>query len=243
MKSVNRQILPANSDGYLDVPGVDGSYLFPGDLRDRFIEVEFTLIKSQSLTTLRSTARQISAWLRTRERAQLIFDDEPDVYYMAKVPDQIDLEPMNTRGKLKVVFRCLPYAYSMEDAGVLLDSEILLDSDILIGGNYSFEITGNSVGEIYNSGTALYPQIEVIGNFNTFSIVANGVTFGYSAALVSQTLQINEDNKKTVKIGATNKLAFMTGDFIKLLPGNNTITISGTGLNCIISIIFKNKYL
>lgn len=74
-------------------------------------------------------------------------------------------------------------------------------------------------------------DIIVTGTFSVFSIAMNGRTLTYTENCVDQTITIDNVNA-TVKNGTTNKLTKVTGDvadFLKLLPGNNTITISKTG--------------
>jgi predicted phage tail component-like protein len=110
-RSKNRQILPSTQDVYLEIPQRDGSYLFAGAENDRIIEVEIT-ITANTIQERQQRARQLAAWLRTKERKKLIFDDEPDKYYLAKVSSQVDFETVVKLGKALILFRCLPYAYS-----------------------------------------------------------------------------------------------------------------------------------
>ncbi len=110
MLSKNRQLLPNLVDKYIEVPWRSGSYLQPGKFNDRLITVEFGVV-ANSLKDLRSQARQIAAWLYTKDRVPLIFDDEPGMTYMAKVEGAIDFENTLTRaGKFTVVVRCEPFA-------------------------------------------------------------------------------------------------------------------------------------
>jgi predicted phage tail component-like protein len=105
-----RPIMPEKKDSYIDIPHKDGSVLIAdSSARDIVIEVDFKLRK-RSARELFNTCRQIGGiWLTTNERKQLIFDDDPDYYYMAKVSANIELEKMVAIGKFTVEFRCLPY--------------------------------------------------------------------------------------------------------------------------------------
>ncbi len=113
MKSKNRQVLPAVDDSYIQIPGRHGSYLHPGNLSDKVITVECA-VAAVSLEDLRKKAREIAVWLYTTERKQLTFDDEPDIYYLAKLEGAIDLEQIATHGKFGVSFRCEPLAYGVD---------------------------------------------------------------------------------------------------------------------------------
>jgi predicted phage tail component-like protein len=110
MLSVDRTVLPAPNDIYLQIPNKNGSYLFSRGSLDRIIKVDCSIF-ANSLPGLRSTVRQIAAWLYTRQRVQLVFDDEPDLYYMAKIEGGIGLEQITTDGMFTLIFRCEPFAY------------------------------------------------------------------------------------------------------------------------------------
>lgn len=113
MRSRNRQALPLGNDHYNQIPGREGSYLFARELSDRYITISCVLIEA-SLTALRLKTRQIAAWLYTIERVQLVFDDELDRYYIAKLDGAIDLEQVVATGKFDLRFRCEPLAYGGE---------------------------------------------------------------------------------------------------------------------------------
>lgn len=113
MKSKNRQVLPTVNDIYQQIPGRNGSYLFAGELADRMIEIECSLLKT-TFALLRSGLRDIAAWLYQTERKALVFDDEPAMLYDAKVEGSIDFEQVMRHGKFNLVFRCAPLAYTAE---------------------------------------------------------------------------------------------------------------------------------
>jgi hypothetical protein len=61
---------------------------------------------------LRSHAREIAAWLSSDKFEKLIFDDEPNKYYIAQVSEELDLLTFFESGIIDVVFDCQPFAYS-----------------------------------------------------------------------------------------------------------------------------------
>lgn len=88
-------------------------------------------------------------------------------------------------------------------------------------------------------------NIIVTGTFTTFTITMNGKTLTYTENCTAQTITIDNVNA-TVKNGAVNKLSMTTGDitdFLKLIPGNNTITISKTGGNVDFKFDFRPQYI
>ena len=88
-------------------------------------------------------------------------------------------------------------------------------------------------------------DVIVTGTFTVFSIAMNGKTLTYTENCVDQTITIDNVNA-TVKNGATNKLSKVTGDvadFLKLIPGNNTISISKTGGNVDFKFDFRPQFI
>lgn len=88
-------------------------------------------------------------------------------------------------------------------------------------------------------------DIVITGSFSVLSITMNGKTLTYTDAVISQTIKI-DNVAGTVKIGATNKLSKVTGDvsdFLKLIPGDNIITITKIGGDCTVLFDFRPQYL
>ena len=88
-------------------------------------------------------------------------------------------------------------------------------------------------------------NIVVTGTFSVFSISMNGKILTYTENCTDQTIVIDNINA-TVKNGAANKLSNVTGDvtdFLKLIPGNNTITISKTGGNVDFKFDFRPQFI
>ncbi|NMF00230.1 distal tail protein Dit [Aneurinibacillus aneurinilyticus] len=100
---------------YEDIPGRHGSYSFTdGTLEDITIKVECWFV-ADSREDLRYKARQIAAWLYSKEKQRLMFNDEPGVFYMARLSNQIDMETLIRHGRFTLQFRCDPFAYSIEE--------------------------------------------------------------------------------------------------------------------------------
>lgn len=109
----SRPLFQETKDTYIDVPHKDGSVLIPDkSKKDTIVTVEFFL-KTPDNSTIYNEARNISNWLQTEDRAPLIFDDDPNYTYAAKVNSSITLEEITDfehYGEFTVQFRCLPYA-------------------------------------------------------------------------------------------------------------------------------------
>lgn len=107
---VSRPIFPELKDTYVDIPNKDGSVLIPDNSKkDVNVSVVF-VVEPLPKETLMQTARKIGNWLYTEKRAPLIFDDDKEYVYGAKVSESIDLEQIVYHGRFTVNFRCLPYS-------------------------------------------------------------------------------------------------------------------------------------
>ena len=112
MRSKKRPLLSAIKQQYESVPGQNGSYDFSDNtLDDGFVQLE-CVVKSESVTDLRSKARQIAAWLSGN--GKLSFDDEPGLVYIGRMVNQIDITQVVTMGPFTLQFRCKPYAFDKE---------------------------------------------------------------------------------------------------------------------------------
>lgn len=111
-RSINRTMSPSLRENEFIIPGRHGTIDFGSNTYNkRIIEVEINLIK-KNLKGLRQQAREVAQWLS--KVGMLVFDDEPDKAYQAKIYSQIDIEQIATRGISVIVFECQPFAESLE---------------------------------------------------------------------------------------------------------------------------------
>jgi predicted phage tail component-like protein len=127
MRSRNRQLLPEPNDKYMQVPGRQGSILFPGGLADRRIEIDCAF-RGNKLPDLRIRAREIAAWLYTENREILSFDDEPEKYYRGKLAQAIDFEHLAVMGQFSLIFECEPLAYGAEVLASFINDTATVDN-------------------------------------------------------------------------------------------------------------------
>ena len=238
--------MPTTLDAYQYISGRNGSYLFDDSLADRFIEINLGMMDIKSLSDTRQKAREIAAWLYTKQREQLIFSDEPDKFYLAKVEGVVDLERFVISGTVTIVFRCLPLAYSVVESSddITLDSDLTLYSDILLGSSASvFNITESTTVQVDNFGTKqVKPIIELDGTFTDIAITINGKTLNYNEPITSELLVIDTE-RMTARIGTANKLNDITGDFLSIDKGLQDVAIAGTALNVDLKIKFRPEFL
>lgn len=243
-----RPILPGTVDRTLAIPGRHGLWDFGADLGAKLFE--FTCaINQSSTTTLQQSVATLAAFLLDsfgRPRTiDLVFLTDPDKSFKVRLMGELPIDRMNGYGSFTLpLIAADPFARSITGTdGIILNSDILLDSDFRLDDVWSFVISAVGSHEVSNWGTLIiYPEIVITGSFTTLSIVANGKTFGYTAAISNKTLVVDGE-RMTVKLDGANALSNMTGDFIELEPGINDVTIGGTGLSCTVSINFKPRFV
>lgn len=147
-KSTNRTILP---------PVRKSSYIIPqrnGDLTNiisvydtRTISIQ-VFVSQTNLLKLREKLRDIAFWLQGH--GELVFDDEPDKIYDARIEESLDLSQVAYSGEFIVNFICQPFAYKRAE-----------NKSVYLGSN-----------KINYSGTAETPCIIILEN-NTNEVIKN----------------------------------------------------------------------
>lgn len=157
IKSIKRPLLANIRQQYEDISGQHGSYSFgDGTLEDIIVEVE-CWIAANNRVDLRYKVRQVSAWLYSKERQRLTFSDETDVFYLARIANQIDPETLTRHDKFTLQFRCNPFSYTVQEQ---------VDRQIISNSPHRFAIQ--------TDGTAPTPPIISVKNIG--STVLNGFT-------------------------------------------------------------------
>jgi predicted phage tail component-like protein len=212
MRSKNRQLLPQPNDIYVQVPGRQGSILFPRELADRRIEIDCAFVGS-SLADIRTKARDIAAWLNVTDRATLSFDDETGKTYKAKLASAVDFDHIGNMGQFSLAFNCEPLAYGTEATT-----------------NFA-----NDSATVANAGTYSAPAI-IEATF-TDAATEFKVTLGTEYVRVVHDFVLNDTLKIDTGTGAIlingsramDKLDWQNSIFFKLAVGNNTLNITPTG--------------
>ena len=251
MFSKNRPIFPEPKIIVDEVAGTDGDYDFSecnpegrAKYKPRPHDIEFSL-RERDPAMVRIKAHEIASWLACGEQ-QLIYDDETAVFYLARVANKLDIENQILSVKrFTVQWKCRPYALSV----VKSDEQIQFGQGLMLGYGYKLDMvpTVYVINEaktlnVYNPAMHVKPLIRITGSLTNISFSANGKTLTYGAALASETVEIDCSKQHAVK-GATNVNNNITGDYLEFANGDNTLQISGTGLNCTVSLIFRYLYL
>ena len=114
---VNRGILPERENLRYEIPKLSGSHYSHYRYKEKIIPVEIIII-SNDINLVR---RALASFLDVKQPEKLIFDDEPDYYWMAVPDGAIDLEEILTLGRGTINFLCpKPWAYKTGESEFLL---------------------------------------------------------------------------------------------------------------------------
>ncbi|PGU31405.1 phage tail protein, partial [Bacillus cereus] len=178
---------------------------------------------------------------------KLTFDYEPDKYYKVRYSGSLDTTRFKTMTNLVIPLTAFdPHAYSVIDTSddVLWGDDIPFLSDIPLGiGDYQYSVTSPSYLRVENLGSLVVrPIIEITGSASSMTLNANGKNFSVGGFPEGTTLLIDSTHYVVMKDGQ-NYIHKMTGDFLELMPGANTVGVGGTNLNINITFKFRAKYM
>lgn len=222
-KSVKRTLLPARKVYRSEPPNASGVYDTPGiEYSARIIEMKIQYIGT-SFEELRSRARTIAAWLSV-EWANLIINDEPDKYYIARIDDEIVLDNLYEYGSANVTFICQPYALSVAWSSFSFNSGDL--PNCVFTNNGTRKIT-------YKSPPGSKFLIKVLGSWNALTLELNGYQIAHN--IITSNKELIIDNiameAKLAEVNVFNDISGDIDNFLPLIPGSNTLVVSGDGVN------------
>ncbi len=111
---------------FMTVPGKYGVTDFGADFDYREINVACNIYPKHSFSALVSTLDELSTWLDPMQGLkELVFDDVPDRYFMARLNEKVDCERLiRFAGSFNLKFFCPdPFAYAITDENYLIESE------------------------------------------------------------------------------------------------------------------------
>jgi len=273
-KSVNRPILPVLRRRELIIPGKHGAYDFADNTYERrIIEVELKYVGT-SFTEFRTRARQIAYWLSGYSGTKnLIFSDETDKWYVAKIYSEIGLQNLFHIGTCTITFECEPFAYAdlaeydediEYDTGYEYDEGLIYPNARTVYDWYflapffnvrnadsrewcGFPWTFNPhMTSLYNHGTIETPfTITIYGEVENPRVVQEGITatFTIIANMTAGSTMIIDSDAMTVTYNGTNYLHKMTGDFLNLEVGSNGFFFYGTNPHGEVTFDWSHRFL
>ena len=158
------QVSPALRSNTETVPGKAGLADFGTDSGERYVDVSCNVYPQKTFTDMVAILDRVAAWLDpTAGTKQLVLDDVPDRYFMARLSDAVDCERLlRAAGAFSLRFLCPdPYAYALDDEAFVL-SDLGTHEAVRETGNMDPEPVYLLRGAI-PSGTSSYVSITTNG--------------------------------------------------------------------------------
>lgn len=199
------RIKPERRGEIINVPGRDG-FLFESDdaYNNKTLEIECTFIPPEGNTQNQIDAMIMDILVWLDGNGKLIFSDYPGYYYEATIINSIPIERLFKRyRRFMLSFEVQPFSKS------LIPSQIekqTLEEEIFNVKTYyetSLKINLQATGNI---------EIHINDNIMHFNDIEKPLVIDGELMNVTDELGVNMNNH-------------MVGDFLKLKPGNNTISI------------------
>ena len=203
------------------VPGKYGVADFGADMDYREISVSCNIFPKHSFTALVETLDGIAAWLDpTQGLHQLIFDDVPDRYFMARLNDAVDCERLiRSAGRFDLKFFCPdPFGYAIADESFTINAA---------GTHTATRKVGNA------ESLPVYRIEGVISGSGSITITTNGAAMRIAnATLAAGEVLVVDTDKMTAWVenssGITlrNALPYLEElNFPTLAVGNNSVQV------------------
>jgi len=220
------QASPALRNFYETVPGKAGVEDFGCDSAERTVKVECSIFPQKNFPALVAVLDGMAEWLDpTKGQGQLILDDVPDRYFMARLSEAVDCERLlRSAGQFTLSFICPdPYAYALTDETYIFSEA---------GTHMAVRHTGNTdsypvyaLKGVIPSGTSSYISIVTGGSeLRVTGPLSAGETLLVDSALV--TAKVVDSYGNTLRNGLP-LLAEL--NFPVLSKGHNTVVISMAG--------------
>lgn len=242
---------PSTRDNVMTIPGMHGAYDFGASLGVREFLLPVHLKLKNEYETLSSAIRKVMAVFidphGKPKTVKLIFDYEPDKYYMVRYSGSIPINRLFSMGKFELPLTAYdPHAYSIaETDDITFDSDIPFESDITFDiGDYGFTINTPQNINIDNFGSLVArPVIEISGTATNLTLILNDESFLFGS-FSNASFLIDAERYAAMKNGQ-NFLFELKGNMerLELLPGTNAVNITGSNLNINISFKLKAKYM
>ncbi|MEM5012061.1 distal tail protein Dit [Niallia taxi] len=229
------------------IPGMNGVWGFGHQIGTRTFEIPLKHLYNDMYKRQRFLNELVAFFFNEYgqpKEFKLIFDYEPDKYYLVKVSGAINPDRLLLSNSFSLsLVANKPNKHFLIDADeIRMGSHIPILSHVSSKGRHSFKVTNNQTILVINDGTkALKPSISISGSATSLTIKNTNNNHSFSMSnILSEKPVIIEGTKYLVTEGGVDALSKLVGRFIELIPGENYITITGVDVN--ISINFKYKF-
>lgn len=187
----------------INIPGRDSNLIFDEKTyEDITLTVECSVKDKENLV---NKIDDIKAWLFETGQSDLIFSFQDDRKYIAQVVNAIDFKQIYKYfSEFPIIFNCRPFKYAVENSIINI---IKTGTKIINIGT----IESEPIINIYGSG-------DIVFKVNNHDISLKGTT---EKVILNSVIQDCYDDK------GNNLNGKMSGEFLKLKPGENIIEWSG----------------
>lgn len=236
---------PSTRDITVEIPGRHGEYDFGADLSSLVFNFPVLLEPQLDKYALSQKIKDIKKILLDPygkpRMIKLVFDEEPDKFYMVRYSGSYNINKLLNFAQFELPLKAFdPFKkFVVNTDEIKLDSDIPVLSDITIGAEYSYTITSSQVLNIINDGSLVVrPKVLINGSANSLTLSINGESFSFGS--VNSSIEVDAETYTVLP-----NLSAMSGNIekLELLPGDNFVSVSGSGLNVNITFSFKHKYM
>lgn len=242
---------PSTRDSVMAIPGMHGAYDFGASLGVREFRLPVHIKLKDEYETLSSAIRKVMAVFidphGKPKTVKLIFDYEPDKYYMVRYSGNIPINRLFSIGKFELPLIAYdPFAYSVVKSNekITWGSPIPFATEIPFSYKPSqYDINVSQTIQVNNRGSSVVrPVIEIVGSATALTLTINGKSYSFGD-LSNGTLLVDAQYYTVIKNGQ-NYLFNMQGNLedLELLPGENTVIVDGTNLSLKLTFNFRSKF-
>ncbi|EJR71348.1 distal tail protein Dit [Bacillus cereus] len=243
---------PPIRDYTVSIPGRPGAYYFGSDIDPLQFNLPLIIKPQEDRYQLSAAIRKmVAAFIDpygNPKEVKLIYDYEPDKYYLARYSGSLSIDRYFRMGKFELPLIAYdPHAYSVLQSTEEIRWQDMVPwmSDIPINfkkTSYTVTIPQTLTAENYGQ-KVVRPVIEINGSANNLTLTLNGERFSLGSFSNSSFL-IDAERYTVIKDGQ-NFLFQMQGNIekLELIPGANAIPIGGSNLNINIAFKYRAKYI
>lgn len=243
-------IAPSLRNDTLTIPSMHGAYDMGAELGARVITLD-CVFPRQSYTDLKRQIREFNRLLFDEygrpKTFKLRAGDEVDKYYNVRLSRGIDVRRIAGRGHATLELTAFdPFAYAnVTSDEIVWGSEVVtFEYNYLLGHEGTgggVSVSGPTDVDIYVDGYAVRPIIEISGSATSMTITSGKYRLTFPS--FSNANWTIDCEKYTVTKDGKNEFDLVDLREFYLLPGDNTVAISGTGIDIEMTIKYRDKFV
>lgn len=243
-------LTPSFSPKTVKIPGVPGKYKFGNETDSKTFNLPLIAMEKDKSLLQEKLNKFVSFLIDdfgNPRPIKISFDYEPDKFYMIEIDDQIDIDRFVAIGKFNLpIIAHDPYKYyNFFSDEVSWGSEVITFESFLPLGHEGTagetNITANATLDLLVSGLAIKPLIKINGSGNNLNLRVNGYEINLPN-FTNASWEIDCEKYEVFKNGIDMFSDVALRDFI-LLPGNNSLSITGSNMNFDIDVRYRDKYM